>query len=452
MLNRILAIDDDSVFLKSIKELLEYQKFSVDTCANPLQALTLFKENRYQAVLLDVKMPGMDGIELLEQFQQIKHQTPVIMVSGQSTISIAVEALKKGAFDFIEKPVDADRLLLTIRHALDSYLLFTEREELLNQLRSNYQMIGNSAALQQIFTQIEQVGSTDAKVLITGETGTGKELVARAIHLSGGRASGPFVKINCAAIPSELMESELFGHKKGAFTGAGNEHPGKFQAANGGTLFLDEIGDMDLLLQAKLLHVLQDNEFMMLGSNESINVDVRIIAATNQDLSNLMKAGKFRPDLFHRLNVFSIHIPPLRERTEDIPLLVRHFLNEFSQEYNRNLQEIEPEALRILSKQPWPGNVRELRHVIEKIVILGIHKTVTAKDIRKALGIMDSQNANPLTYASLKDELSANERNIILNALIQYDWKIQKTADQLGIDRSSLFKKMHKLGIQKPAK
>ncbi len=449
MLKHILAIDDDSVFLKSIKELLEYQKFSVETCENPLQALTLFQKNHYQAVLLDVKMPGMDGIELLEKFQQIKNQIPIIMVSGQSTISIAVESLKKGAFDFIEKPVDADRLLLNIQHALDKYSLYAERQDLIAQLRSNYQMVGGSKALQNIFTQIRQVGPTDAKVLITGETGTGKDLVAHAIHLSGDRASAPFVKINCAAIPVELMESELFGHKKGAFTGAGKENPGKFQTANGGTLFLDEIGDMDLMLQVKLLHVLQDKSFMMLGSSESVHVDVRIIAATNQDLSKLMKAKKFRPDLFHRLNVFPIHIPPLRKRTEDIPLLVHHFLNKFSEEYNRNLQGIDSAALQILLKHPWPGNIRELRHIIEKIAILGKNKTITENDVRMALELIDNQNPGPQTYASLKEEMTANEKNIILRALNKYDWKIRETAEQLSIDRSALFKKMRKLGIKK---
>ena len=275
-------------------------------------------------------------------------------------------------------------------------------------------------------------------------------MVARAIHLSGSRASGPFIKINCAAIPSELMESELFGHTKGAFTGAEKSYGGKFQAANGGTLFLDEIGDMDVMLQAKLLHVLQDNSFMMLGSNESVHVDVRIISATNQDLPELMKARKFREDLFHRLNVFSIHIPPLRERTDDIPLLVQYFLNEFSQEHNRSLREVDNEAMQVLLRHPWPGNVRELQNILEKLTIFSEGKTIFLSDV---VNVLEPTLGNMMRQfeqsASLKEELFRYERDFILHVLNSTGWKMKKSAQLLGFNRSTLFKKMQKFNIQK---
>jgi len=445
-MHRILIIDDDTYFLESLKNLLVYKKYAVKTCANPVAVLDILKKTDFELILLDVKMPGMDGLEVLEQIRVHDPQIPVIMVSGQSSISNAVQAIKQGAFDFVEKPVDSERLLLTVSHALDRYALREERQKLIRQLRSNYQMVGESPSLHAIFRQIEQVAQTNAKVLVTGETGTGKELVARAIHFTSARASGPFVKINCAAIPAELMESELFGHTKGAYTGATKEYGGKFRAADGGTLFLDEIGDMDLTLQAKLLHVLQDNEFMMLGSNNAVKVDVRIVAATNQDIYQLIQKRKFREDLYHRINVVNIHIPPLKERTEDIPVLTKYFMNEFSDTYNKQLTKLPAFVIRLLSRQPWPGNVRELKNVIEKLVIFSNGKMIETEDVIRAL--RKNSDAYPaIQHVLLKDEMEAHEREIIINTLKLTDGKKKEAAKLLGIDRSALFKKMKKLNI-----
>ncbi len=449
-MHRILIIDDDTYFLESLKNLLVYKKYAVKTCANPVAVLDILKKTDFELILLDVKMPGMDGLEVLEQIRVHDPQIPVIMVSGQSSISNAVQAIKQGAFDFVEKPVDSERLLLTVSHALDRYALREERQKLIRQLRSNYQMVGESPSLHAIFRQIEQVAQTNAKVLVTGETGTGKELVARAIHFTSARASGPFIKINCAAIPAELMESELFGHTKGAYTGATKEYGGKFRAADGGTLFLDEIGDMDLMLQAKLLHVLQDNAFMMLGSNDTVNVDVRIIAATNQNLKQLIRDGKFREDLYHRINVFPIHIPPLRERKEDIPLLVHHFLEEFAQTYNRKIREIPENVIRRLIRHTWPGNVRELKHLIEKLIITKQDEQVSLNDILWLLEGEEKPVKKIPANVSLKQAIRQHERSLIIEALEEHNWERQKTAEALHIDRSALFKKMRKLEIRKP--
>ncbi len=442
----VLIIDDDEIFLQSLKNLLVYQNFNVDLCSNPNIAISKIQKNNYHLILLDVAMPGLSGMELLSKIRHVNFHLPIIMVSGQSTISTAVEAIKKGAFDFIEKPVDPEKLQITLNNALKQHVLELERFRLIEELKNQFQIIGISQALDNILSKINKIAMTDAKVLITGETGTGKELVARAIHLRSPRSTGPFVKINCAAIPSDLLESELFGHKKGAFTGANQDQIGKFQAADGGTLFLDEIGDMDLRLQAKLLHVLQDNTFNMLGSSVDKQVDIRIIAATNKDLKQLIKEGKFRMDLYHRLNVVNIHIPPLRNRPEDIEVLTRHFINEFSETYNKPIRDISTAALQVLKQKSWPGNVRELKNFIEKTIIFANGPIIEPHDLPDSK--QKTEASSPVfPEITLKEALEAYERKLILQALKQTGGRISETAKLLGITRSALFKKKKKLGI-----
>ncbi len=442
----VFIIDDDEIFLQSLKNLLVYQNFNVDLCSNPNIAISKIQKNNYHLILLDVAMPGLSGMELLSKIRHVNFHLPIIMVSGQSTISTAVEAIKKGAFDFIEKPVDPEKLQITLNNALKQHVLELERFRLIEELKNQFQIIGISQALDNILSKINKIAMTDAKVLITGETGTGKELVARAIHLRSPRSTGPFVKINCAAIPSDLLESELFGHKKGAFTGANQDQIGKFQAADGGTLFLDEIGDMDLRLQAKLLHVLQDNTFNMLGSSVDKQVDIRIIAATNKDLKQLIKEGKFRMDLYHRLNVVNIHIPPLRNRPEDIEVLTRHFINEFSETYNKPIRDISTAALQVLKQKSWPGNVRELKNFIEKTIIFANGPIIEPHDLPDSK--QKTEASSPVfPEITLKEALEAYERKLILQALKQTGGRISETAKLLGITRSALFKKKKKLGI-----
>lgn len=445
---RILIVDDDEYLLASLQNLLTFKKYTVDLASNPIEAKELFHEHDYDIVLLDVKMPGISGMELLNEFLSNKPSVSVIMISGESTISIAVDALKRGAFDFVEKPIDPKRLLNSIRNALDRQKLFSEKNRLISALKERYQMVGQSPAMQTIFETIEQVADLPAKVLITGESGTGKELVARALHFSSKRSSGPFVKINCAAIPKDLMENELFGHKKGAYTGAMSEQPGKIQAADGGTLFLDEIGDMDLMLQAKLLHVIQDKEFIMLGASNSVKVDVRIIAATNQNLERRIKEGRFRRDLFHRLNVVQIHIPPLRKRKEDIEPMAYRFLHEFAEMYNKRVLEFTPAAIQVLMDYHWPGNVRELKNAVEKMVIFSKSERIDEIEARKMLrsGQQNVQTAQGLS--SLKEQMAAMEREFILQAIAEANGNLTKAAEALGITRSALFKKKRKLGIE----
>ena len=445
---RILIVDDDEYLLASLQNLLTFKKYSVDLASNPIEAKELFHEHDYDIVLLDVKMPGISGMELLNEFLSEKPSVSIIMISGESTISIAVDALKRGAFDFVEKPIDPKRLLNSIRNALDRQKLFSEKNRLISALKERYQMVGQSPAMQTIFETIEQVADLPAKVLITGESGTGKELVARALHFSSKRSSGPFVKINCAAIPKDLMENELFGHKKGAYTGAMSEQPGKIQAADGGTLFLDEIGDMDLMLQAKLLHVIQDKEFIMLGASNSVKVDVRIIAATNQNLEQRIKEGRFRRDLFHRLNVVQIHIPPLRKRKEDIEPMANRFLHEFAEMYNKRVLEFTPAAIQVLMDYHWPGNVRELKNAVEKMVIFSKSERIGEIEARKMLrsGQQNFQTTQGLN--SLKEQMAAMEREFILQAIAEANGNLTKAAEALGITRSALFKKKRKLGIE----
>jgi len=445
----VLAIDDDEQFLQSLVGLLKYKNYNIEPISNPTIVSELVKNNDYDCILLDVKMPGIDGISLLEKIMQTHPHIPVIMISGQSTLSIAVESIKKGAFDFLEKGADLDRLLITLQNAIDRRNWSLERERLLSELYEHYQMVGQSSAIRRIFNQIDTIAPTEAKVLISGETGTGKELVARAIHLRSKRSGKPYIKVNCAAIPESLIESTFFGHKKGSFTGALQDQKGKFELADGGTLFLDEISELPLAAQAKLLRVLQDGEIEKIGEQQTRKVDVRIIAATNQNLVTRIKEGKFREDLLHRLKVFEIRIPPLRKRLKDIPVLAGYFLKKFSEKYNKRILDLKDQSLQILMQQDWPGNIRMLENVIEKTVIFAKGPHICPEEIIFALQT-DLQSDNPLTGdRTLKEFLDLQEKNYLLQTLVLCGGKRQKAADMLGLDRATLWRKMQRHGIDK---
>ncbi len=446
-MKRILAVDDDPTFLSHITSLLHLQNYQVDTVTDPRKVMPMLTETTYQCILLDVKMPSLDGMTLLEKIKQQYPHIPVVMISGQSTLTIAVDSIKIGAFDFIEKGGDTDRLLITIKNAVDRFNWQQERSRLLQELMEQYQMIGQSPAIQKIFHQIETVAPTDAKVLITGESGTGKELVARAIHLRSNRASQPYIKVNCAAIPETLIESTFFGHRKGSFTGAYRDQTGKFEEANGGTLFLDEIGELPLTAQAKLLNVLQEGEIEKIGFQRPQKVDVRVIAATNKDLQQMIREGKFREDLFHRLNIIHIHLPPLRERKEDIPLLTDYFLKQLSETYNKAIQGIAPAALQLMMQHDWPGNIRMLRHVLEKAVIFSNSPTISAEEIALALEISsDAEKPTPLN-TNLATYLENMERQFIYYTMIITGGNKARAAKLLGIDRATLWRKLMRFGL-----
>ncbi len=376
----ILVIDDEKSIRNTLQEILEYESHKVDLATNGPEGLELFDKGTYDIVLCDIKMPDMDGLEVLDKLMEKSHDAAVIMISGHGNIDTAVDAIKKGAYDFIEKPLDLNRLLVTIRNAMERTELVTETRNLKRKVNGTYDIVGESEAIKKVKEMIEKVAPTDARVLITGNNGTGKELVARWLHEKSDRASGPFVEVNCAAIPSELIESELFGHEKGAFTSAIKQRIGKFEQANGGTIFLDEIGDMSLAAQAKVLRALQENKISRVGSDKDIRVDVRIVAATNKDLKVEIGNKNFREDLYHRLSVILIHVPTLNERKEDIALLADHFITLICNEYGRPKITLNDDAIKELQKITWTGNIRELRNVIERLIIL-CDKTITAKDV-----------------------------------------------------------------------
>ncbi|HOF98874.1 MAG TPA: sigma-54 dependent transcriptional regulator [Paludibacteraceae bacterium] len=379
---KILIIDDERSIRNTLKDILEFEKHQVSLAENGLKGLEAAQNEMFDLIFSDIKMPEMDGIELLTQLKEKDIEAPIVMISGHGNIETAVECIKKGAFDFIEKPIDLNRLLITVRNALEKKDLVVETKNLKKKTAKKYEMIGQSAALENVRQMIERVAPTDARVLITGENGTGKELVARLIHDKSNRANAPFVEVNCAAIPSELIESELFGHEKGAFTSAIRQRIGKFEQADNGTIFLDEIGDMSLSAQTKVLRVLQENELSRVGSDKSIKVNVRVIAATNKDLKKEIEKGNFREDLFHRLNVIPIHVPTLDERKEDIPLLVEHFTELICSEEGIHPKKFEPDAIKALQQRSWTGNIRELRNVVERLIILG-SPMITKDDVEK---------------------------------------------------------------------
>lgn len=381
-MSKILVIDDERSIRNTLKDILEYEKYSVDLAEDGIKGIEKVKGNSFDIVLCDIKMPGMDGIEVLEQLVQISPDTPVVMISGHGNIDTAVESIKKGAFDYIEKPLDLNRLLITIKNAMDKSNLVTETKILKKKVNKKYEIIGESKALKLIIDMADRVAKTDARVLITGGNGSGKELIARRIHDQSNRYPGPFIEVNCAAIPSELIESELFGHEKGAFTSAVKQHIGKFEQANGGTLFLDEIGDMSLSAQAKVLRVLQESIISRVGGDKHIKVDVRVVAATNKNLSAEIAENNFREDLYHRLSVILIHVPALNERLEDIPILANHFIQVICDEYGMPLKSITEDAIEELQKITWTGNIREFRNVIERLIIL-CDQNITADDVLK---------------------------------------------------------------------
>lgn len=377
---KLLIIDDERSIRNTMKDILEFEKYKVVLAENGREGLELALSQPFDLILSDIKMPEMDGMELLAQLKKNEIDVPVVMISGHGTIDLAVECIKKGAFDFVQKPVDLQRLLISVRNALDKSVLVNETKVLRKKVSGKYQMIGNSTAIQHVRDLIDKVAPTEARVMITGENGTGKEVVARLLFQQSNRSNAPFVEVNCAAIPSELIESELFGHEKGAFTSAIRQRIGKFEQADGGTIFLDEIGDMSLSAQTKVLRVLQENELTRVGSDKSIKVNVRVFAATNKNIKEEIEKGNFREDLYHRLNVIPIHVPPLRERKEDIPPLVEHFASLICSEQGIPVKTFEKEAIEKFKKYSWTGNIRELRNVVERLIILS-GKTVSVKDV-----------------------------------------------------------------------
>ena len=379
IMSRILIIDDQDPIRRVLREILENEKYQVDDAANGPTALQMMKDQEYDTILCDIRMPDMDGIEVLEQVKAMS-DTPVIMISGHGTIDSAVEAIKKGAFDFIQKPPDLNRLLITVRNALDKQNLSTENKALKKVVSRQNEMVGQSVPMMEVRDMIEKVAPTNARVLITGENGTGKELVAKQLHELSPRRYGPFIEVNCAAIPAELIESQLFGHEKGSFTSAIKQKKGDFELANGGTLFLDEIGDMSLAAQAKVLRALQENKIIRVGGEKEIPVDVRIIAATNKDLRKMIEGNTFREDLYHRLSVIVVHVPPLRERKDDIPLLVNSFVESIAAGMGKAIPQFTDDALEELKQYQWTGNIRELHNIVERLVIL-CGSSITKDDV-----------------------------------------------------------------------
>lgn len=384
-MSRILIIDDEKSIRHSLKEILEYENYKVDEAPDGIEGIKMAEKEKYDIIFCDIKMPRMDGIEVLENLQSKFPEVPVVMISGHGNIDTAVEAIRKGAFDFIAKPLDLNRILITVRNALDRTVLVKETKTLKRKMSRTNEMIGESEGIRKIKDMIDRVAPTDARVMITGSNGTGKELVARWIHEKSSRNSMPLIEVNCAAIPSELIESELFGHEKGAFTSAIKTRSGKFEQANGGTIFLDEIGDMSLSAQAKVLRALQENRITRVGGEKDFPVDVRIIAATNKDLRSEIEKNNFREDLYHRLSVILIHVPSLDDRREDIPVLVNYFLKEIADEYKSPVKTITPDAIEQLQQKNWTGNIRELRNVVERLVILG-GKTISKDDVINYVG------------------------------------------------------------------
>ncbi|MEK6323654.1 MAG: sigma-54 dependent transcriptional regulator [Acidobacteriota bacterium] len=447
MPNSVLIVDDEEGIRRSLAGVLKDEGFSVETAASGEECLGLFDRHLFSCVLLDVWLPGIDGIETLERLKEAYPDTAVIMISGHGNIETAVRATRLGALDFIEKPLQLDRTVIAVRNALDRRQLEADNLRLREQLDDDNAMIGQSVPIRALRQQIAVAAPTNGRILIYGESGTGKELAARAIHHQSPRAAMPFVELNCAAIPEELIESELFGHTKGAFTGATQAKRGKFEQADGGTLLLDEVGDMSLRVQSKVLRVLEEQRFEPLGSNTPLQVDVRIIAATNKRLDEEIERGAFRPDLFYRLNVIPFEVPPLRDRREDIPLLADYFNLKYSTEYNRPPKAFTEDAHSQLAEYDWPGNVRELRNTIERVVIMAGKERISAEDL-PLLGTVEGVKTPPrYNFTSYREGREAYERNYILRKLAECDGNVTRTAEALGIDRSHLYRRMKALGI-----
>ncbi len=453
---RILVVDDDTDIRQTLAEILGYDGHVVEVARDGLEAQRLIEKVAFDIVLCDVRMPGKDGMELLDWAKKNRPDVEFIMLSGHATIDMAVEATKKGAFDFLEKPLDLPKLEILIRNATEKRQLVEENRVLTQRVLKVREILGESEAIRRVREMIDRVAPLDVRVLIMGPSGSGKELVARWIHLKSNRAKGPFVDVNCAAIPGELIESELFGHEKGAFTHAIKQHIGRFEEAHGGTLFLDEVGDMPLAAQAKVLRVIEEGKIRRVGGEKDIPVNVRLIAATNKDLLAEIEAGRFREDLYHRLSVVVIYMPPLRERVEDIPILAQAFLAEILSEYKLPSKTFTPAALEALKRLPWPGNVRELRNAVERLLIFGGNE-ITAEDVRSfvvpASPYREKSNseAPPLHLAgkSLEAFLDEMEREYLLYHLRQHGFNVSKTAEVLGMQRPNLHARMKRLGIRR---
>ncbi|GAC1516416.1 MAG: sigma-54 dependent transcriptional regulator [Gemmatimonadaceae bacterium] len=452
MSRRVLIVDDEQGIRGALGQLLEYEGYEVRAVASGAEGIAAYGAWRPQLVFLDVKMAGMDGLEALKSIRSSDSGAVIVMISGHATIQTAVEATQLGAYDILEKPLDTDRVLVTLRNAFGHLDLSEENARLKEQVASKYAIVGKSFAIRSVIEQIDKVAKTPARVLITGENGTGKELVARAIHTNSPRSAGPFVEVNCAAIPGELIESELFGHLKGSFTGAVTDRPGKFEQANGGTIFLDEIGDMSLSAQAKVLRVLQDNVVTRIGGSKPITVDVRVLAATNKDLTAEISGGRFREDLYYRLNVVPVHVPALRDRREDIPLLVRHFAATLADlgAGGEAAREIAPETVQRLASLEWHGNVRELRNTIERLLILASGPRITPADVdRLAAGraVAEPGLGDLGACRTFEEFKHVAERAFLLHKLREQDWNVSETARVLEMPRSNLYKKIERYAL-----
>ncbi|HVF49172.1 MAG TPA: sigma-54 dependent transcriptional regulator [Pyrinomonadaceae bacterium] len=445
MSNSILIVDDERGIRETLRAVLEDEGFETEALASGEECLLAVERRAYGCILLDVWLPGIDGLETLARLREMGTASAVVMISGHGNIETAVRATKLGAFDFIEKPLSIEKTVLTVRNALRQRELERVNASLAEELREASAMVGESTPMRALRKQIQLVAPTDGRVLIYGESGTGKELVARAIHAQSRRAGAPFVELNSAAIPEELVESELFGHVRGAFTGATSAKHGKFELADGATLFLDEVGDMSARVQAKVLRVLEEQRFEPVGSTTAMRVDVRVLAATNKRLELELEHGRFRADLFYRLNVIPFELPPLRERLEDVPLLVEHFNRKFSAAYANPPKTFAPDALDAMQNYAWPGNVRELRNTVERVCIMHAREGVTASDLPPLGG--EAPPAAALKYSSFKDASEAHQRDFIKRKLAEAEGNVSRAAELMGMDRSHLYRRMRALGI-----
>lgn len=443
----ILIVDDEEGIRESLSGILEDEGYGILTADSGEEAVRILREASPDLIFLDIWLTGMDGIKTLQEIKAMKPEVPVIMISGHGSIELAVKATQTGAYDFLEKPLSLERVLLVSKRAIEKRTLERENITLKEDLTRKWKLVGESQKIRDLRQQVEMAARSNSRVLIFGESGTGKEVAARLLHEKSPRAGKPFIEVNCAAIPQELIESELFGHEKGSFTGAFEKKNGKFELADGGTLFLDEIGDMSLQTQAKVLRVIETQEFQRVGGNKNINVDVRIIAATNKDLKEEVKKSSFREDLFFRLNVIPLFIPPLRERKEDIPILVEYFLDSLAAEYGKPPRKILPEALKYLQSYDWPGNVRELKNVIERLVIMTPSNIIDAKNL---FIHVEHEESDYFQYKTLKDARDAFEKDYIAKKLEENNWNISRTAEILDVERSNLHRKIKTYEIKGP--
>ncbi|HEX9798822.1 MAG TPA: sigma-54 dependent transcriptional regulator [Thermoanaerobaculia bacterium] len=446
----VLVVDDESSIRESLRMTLEFEGYRVEEAASGIEALQIARDRTPDAVLLDLRMPEMDGLETLRQLRERGYEMPVLVISGHADVPTAVEATRRGAFDFFEKPLERDRVLLSLRNAVEAWRL---RKEVAVQPRAEgaaNALVGTSSALRKLREKIERAAPTPATVLVTGESGTGKELVARALHELSPRRDQPFVRVNCAAIPEELIESELFGHEKGSFTGAVRKQIGKFVAADGGTIFLDEVGDLSARAQAKVLRVLESGDVEPVGAERGARVDVRVVAATNRSLEDAIRAGSFREDLFYRLNVVPIRTPPLREHLEDLEILVEHFARSFAESANYKRKTLAPAALELLAKQPWKGNVRELRNVVERLLILAPGDVVEERDVAAVVGGAGPELAQAFYgLRTLREFREQAEKLFLLQKLDENGWNVTRTAEAIDTPRSNLYKKLDQYGIRR---